>query len=705
MPRTLRSFLFAVLALWLGGCSRSSEATLRPPLQFPQTWQNVAIGGGGYVTGLHIHPQVPELVYIRTDNGGFYRRTGHRWLAITDHFTRDQQNYYGGEALGLDPNNPNVVLIAAGQYSSEGPGTVFRSQDQGQSWQASDLRVGMRSDEDKRWAGHRLVVSPHDSNLVLFGSRADGLWRSQDGGLTWKPVRSLQTQADPDVGLLALTFDPQVQGRVVLGAYGDGIYESGDSGLTWTRLKGSPSHPMKLAIASDSTLYVTSDRAPGVSQSRQNRWSDITPKGYRDRVFNGLSVHPRDPNWIVVSVGERGSAELFYSRDQGQTWQQPQHQVHHTVPWWPDSFFRDHTAAVQLNPSRPQEVWLTDWFGIWKTSNLLAHPARWENQQQGHEQVVVFSLLAPPQGPLLLSGVADVNGFAHPRLDHFPSQRLGPQGWPPQLYSVDGDTYDFAYSAHHPLEIVRVGGKRWNQSFGIYRSADGGQSWSTVPNFPSQGLPLRVAMSADNPERMIVVLSQGNALLTGNGGASWQQVQGLPVGPEGPWTWTQPLAADGDRGDRFYYFAAGTLYRSEDGGASFAPIQQNLPETDPAALHTLAGQPDQLWLSLGDAGLYRSNDGGQTLDQVQSVAEAALFTIGPGPEGSSFPLWYLYGTLATGETGIFYSNDQGQTWTNISEPKTPIGARPRTMEASPQQIGLIFIGTNGRGIYYKQVRP
>jgi hypothetical protein len=50
--------------------------------------------------------------------------------------------------------------------------------------------------------------------------------------------------------------------------------------------------------------------------------------------------------------------------------------------------------------------------------------------------------------------------------------------------------------------------------------------------------------------------------------------------------------------------------------------------------------------------------------------------------------------------GIFRSLDQGKTWTIIGDQSTPIGNNPNVMEASKQQFGFVFVGTNGRGIYY-----
>ena len=50
-------------------------------------WGNVAIGGGGYVTGITYNPTEEGLMYARTDMGGAYRwKSGdNQWVCITDH--------------------------------------------------------------------------------------------------------------------------------------------------------------------------------------------------------------------------------------------------------------------------------------------------------------------------------------------------------------------------------------------------------------------------------------------------------------------------------------------------------------------------------------------------------------------------------------------------------------------------------------------
>src|SRR5262245_47716746 len=96
-------------------------------------WRKVRIGGGGYVTGIVIHPREKDLIYIRTDVGGVYRwgkppdDGGLHWTPVTDGFPVEQWNYYGVESIALDPSDPNIVYAALGKFPGAGKGRVFKS--------------------------------------------------------------------------------------------------------------------------------------------------------------------------------------------------------------------------------------------------------------------------------------------------------------------------------------------------------------------------------------------------------------------------------------------------------------------------------------------------------------------------------------------------------------------------------------------------
>jgi xyloglucan-specific exo-beta-1,4-glucanase len=673
-------------------------------------WQQVPIGGGGYVTGIYAHPQAENLVYMQTDNGGAYRWNAEqeKWQNIIDDFPRLRWNYYGVEALALDPHNPDLVYIGLGKYTVNGKGKLWKSSDRGQTWIESDLQVPMGGNEDKRWAGNRLVVSPGDSNLLLFGSRTKGLWRSSNGGLHWSQV-NFEVNPRPNIGLIAVAFDPQDPSRVYASAYGDGIYQSNDAGLTWAKMRGSPVQGMRMVIASDRSVYVTSDTSPGVSKYVNHVWQNITPPGYQNQVFNGLSVHQDQANQVLVALGEVSGGGLFYSTDGGNNWSKKSIQPNRTkiIPWWPNSFFNNHTSAVIFDPHHPQRAWLSDWFGVWRTDNLADNRVTWNNYPQGQEQLVTFSLISPPEGTVLLSGVADVEGFYHSSLDQYPQDRFG-YGLPKKLRNQYWqDTYSIAYCQEQPLNLVRVGGKRDDSWQAGATSTDGGLTWQLFAEFPQDKIPMRVAVSATNPRQFVIIRSEGQPLQTNDGGNSWQQVSGLPDGIKGPWNWTQPLVADGVNGRNFYYYAESTLYRSDDGGRTFATVNNSFPLVEEPVVKTVPGVRGEVWLSLGQAGLYVSKDGGANFSSVNLVEQSSLVAFGKPKTGDNFPFVYLYGKVRNQGEGIFISRDRGQNWHKLDNVSLFNGDQEKTirvLEASQQEPGLIFVGTLGRGIYYQYIQ-
>src|SRR4051794_17306278 len=77
------------------------------PTRAAYNWKSVLIGGGGYVTGIAIHPTAPNVIYIRTDVSGCFRYNAltNDWTSITDWANNDQANIYGGEGIAIDAGN------------------------------------------------------------------------------------------------------------------------------------------------------------------------------------------------------------------------------------------------------------------------------------------------------------------------------------------------------------------------------------------------------------------------------------------------------------------------------------------------------------------------------------------------------------------------------------------------------------------------
>ena len=106
-------------------------------------WKNVAIKGGGFVSGLVFHPTARDVFYARTDVGGAFRwqAATSTWLPLNDDLGRDDSQLTGVVSLALDPSDPNRLYLACGQYlpSWAQNGAILRSSDRGLTWSRSGL--------------------------------------------------------------------------------------------------------------------------------------------------------------------------------------------------------------------------------------------------------------------------------------------------------------------------------------------------------------------------------------------------------------------------------------------------------------------------------------------------------------------------------------------------------------------------------------
>jgi xyloglucan-specific exo-beta-1,4-glucanase len=681
-------------------------------------WSNVAIGGGGYVTGLVIHPREPGVVYVRTDIGGCYRwqEDATCWTPITDHFRRADSGFFGGESIALDPSDSDVVFIAVGMgYDA---GTVFKSTDRGRRWCRSDLSTPMHGNGDLRWAGERLAVDPFDADHVLFGSRSEGLHRSTDGGMSWERIGWTGATSPTDgIGILGILFDPSTRGTVYANTYAEGIHASTDGGRTWLRLEGSPSGVLQMRINTGGTLYTAGRQPPKVARRiRDGDWADITPLKFRlDRSaptstqmvlasfnFNAICTDPGNPDHLVLGIDYKMPGKLFRSVDAGTSWVEVGKHLNKTVPWWQDNYWGGSMAALAIDPHAPDRVWFTDWFGVWRTEHVRAERPTWTALGLGMEEIVATALVAPPAAPdssgyLLMSGAMDICGLLHHDLDAFPAAKMHP---------VYQDTWDIDYCAGQPWHIVRVGENRAMNFLGDYVvstesdtyggavSADEGRTWQRFKAMPPLlHRPTNVAMSATDPG-VILVCTGHHAFRTEDGGASWCAVDSL----QGPGR-SGALAADRMEGSTFYCWNQGKLTRSTDGGVHFERVDTDLPD-EPATLQTVHGVRHEVWIGFPSGGLHRSLDGGTCFSRIDTVDHVVLFCLGKPPAPAAPPVLFLYGAVG-GSEGVFRSVDLGVSWEDIA-PTEPvgIGCNPRVMAASQQHSGLVFIGTGGRGIFY-----
>jgi len=221
------------------------------------TWAPVADGQIklGSVGAIAVSASDPNVVYAGMGEGdlrgnashgdGVYKSTdaGHTWTNVG---LKDTQQI---GALKIDPKNPDVAYVAAmGHQSGPNPERgVFRTRDGGKTWQ----KVLFKSDT----AGAIDVqIDPLNSSVIYAsiyqfirkpwtfesGGPESGLWKSTDGGDTWKELSHRPGMPKGVLGRIGIAVSGAKSGSVwaLLEAADGGVYHSDDAGATWTKVNG-----------------------------------------------------------------------------------------------------------------------------------------------------------------------------------------------------------------------------------------------------------------------------------------------------------------------------------------------------------------------------------------------------------------------------------------------------------------------------------
>jgi hypothetical protein len=477
-------FRGAIGLVMLGlACSALAQSPAsQPPPSEPYVWRNVVMGGGGFVTGIIPHPRQKGLMYARTDVGGAYRwdDPAQRWIPITDWMGMADWTLTGIESIAVDPNDPQRVYLAAGIYNW-GNAAILRSDDQGKTFQ--------RTDVPSKWAATSPAVSTANgwpwirirANILFFGSRRDGLWKSADRGATWQKVESfpniITTNQTPPaaastttnsrprfpqqaVGIVSVVFDP-ASGKpgsptpvlyAAVSATGTNLFCSTDGGVTWLAVSNQPVglRPNHLVRAPDGMFYLSYGREPGPNSMsdgaiwkfnpKDGVWTDITPVHPKDTDqpfgYGCVAVDAQHPQTLMATTFTHWHPhdEIFRSTNGGASW---------TQLWETNTTVWDYSSApytatrsphwmgtIVINPFNSDQVLFTTGYGIWCCTNATAadagKPTHWVFLDQGLEETVPLTLISPPKGAHLLSGWATLTASGTMIWTNHPLKELSP---------------------------------------------------------------------------------------------------------------------------------------------------------------------------------------------------------------------------------------------------------------------------------------
>ncbi|MDT8433110.1 MAG: hypothetical protein RQ746_16465 [Bacteroidales bacterium] len=253
------------LMLFLAGAAMAQDPDDTIPSSIVKGLEFRNIGpafSSGRIADIAIHPEDENTWYVAVGSGNVWKTTnaGVTWMAIFD----DQGSYSIG-CVTIDPNDPNIIWVGTGEnvggrHVGYGDG-VYRSPDGGKTWKNMGLKQSEHIAE--------IIVHPENSDVVFVAAQGPlwngggerGLYKTTDGGNTWN-----QVLADNEwTGVTDIAMDPENPDRIYAatwqrhrtvaafmgGGPGSGIHRSTDGGATWEKLStGLPSSDMgKIGIA------------------------------------------------------------------------------------------------------------------------------------------------------------------------------------------------------------------------------------------------------------------------------------------------------------------------------------------------------------------------------------------------------------------------------------------------------------------------
>jgi len=233
------------------------------------------------------------------------------------------------------------------------PAGIYRSDDNGHTWQlVSSGPVAIKS------------LAVHSANeAVLYAgttggpaATTDSLWRSDDGGQTWRRfVMSLP--ANPDGVLLpvnALATDPNQPGVLYVGTDGHGVYRiEDDEGRNGYKLVGGISlydaHVNGLVVGPDSRVYALTNKGLFVTDS--DAWQKLP----LPELAASLAVAPDDPQTLYVGCVSTGA---YRTTDGGQTWEP----INNGLEMVPGAALR--VTALAVDEEAPNHVVVATAYGV-----------------------------------------------------------------------------------------------------------------------------------------------------------------------------------------------------------------------------------------------------------------------------------------------------------------------------------------------------
>jgi photosystem II stability/assembly factor-like uncharacterized protein len=407
-----------------------------------------------------------------------------------------------------------------------------------------------------------LAVDPRDANHLLVGTNDGQLFRSGDGGVTWKRVApGLRV---PGYSVRIILFDRERAGLVYAGLSqikdaaddqtGGGVFISHDNGQTWREVEAMRGRAVRgfvqaskdlnvLAVAAKDGVYRTLDHGA--------TWQKVTPDNDPElRGFHSVAIDPRDVNIIYV-----GTWHLpWKTTDGGQTWKRAGSKETGMID---DSDI----FAIRIDEQNPDTVLMSACSGIYRSTDASA---KWTKIQ----------------------GIPYTSRRTH------------------VIYQ-------------HPTrpEVIFAG-----TTEGLWRSTDGGQTWGIGVTVSRRQVINAVAVHPEQPDRVYLGTEDSGILVSTDGGETFDASNAGFIHRQ-----ARVVVSDRTERGRVYAGVIfdgvdGGFFVSEDGGVTWQQSGKGMGQRDVYSIYQSASQPDTIYAGTNH-GVFRSDDRGRTWSAVRRETE------------------------------------------------------------------------------------
>jgi photosystem II stability/assembly factor-like uncharacterized protein len=479
----------------------------------------------------------------------------------------------------------------------------------------------------------RITIDPEDpSKLYVMGGNHDSLLqRSLDGGTTWEEL-----YGDGSIGLRDLEM--LSVGGVLFTATVSGVYRWTNGASSVERVLAEPVYELSTSESSVGTVWVLGPAGAWKSMDSGSTWTPIASPTSEPYTIS-LDVHPTNPLRALAAAQTKGA---FVTSDGGMSWQQ--------ASGLPDAIVPVSIAYDPLDPRIAYVATGKERGGVWRSTN---GGRSWTWSSSGLLAPCPQILFDPTvEGRVWVSRSAAYEGLGVPLRSTDGGASWQPTNLPFLTYR--SKISDFCVSPTlsgrvYCIDADPVGAKVW-------RSLDAGDSWTSITPPYSLNDPELIVEALDGT---LFVGSTGRLYRSADLGETWTPVL--------TGTTVYELVFDPSR-PGVLHLIADTYRRSLDGGLTWTALGSGLPTNGPLfgiAIDPLDGKrlfvrPGVLLAS--DPGLYRSEDGGFTFAPVApelTGIQVNAVAVDPFVPGRVL--------VATPANGYWRSEDFGATFSPVNE--------------------------------------